>query len=140
MKKLFILAVAATLGTFGCDRDDRSEAREDAREAREEVREEARDAGNAIERGAEDAAARMPDDDRLDPRTKDHEQYVGTVTRFDTGKVLSIETASGDNQSFDLDETGTKVNLPASVKKGSKVQVTIHRDGNKKTISVVPQS
>jgi len=134
MKKLFILALAAALGsTVACDRtDDRDTSRE--------VREEANRAGNAVERGAEDIASRLPDDDRLDPTTKDHEQYVGTVTRFTAGETLSIETAAGDNQSFDLDETGTKVNLPKGIKQGSKVQVTVNRSGNQKTISVVPQS
>lgn len=137
MKNFLILALAATLGTVACDRADN---RDNTQEAREEAREEANDAGNAIERGADSAAARMPDDDRLDPTTKNHEQFVGTVTAFTTGKTLSIETATGDNQSFDLNETGTKVNLPKNIKKGSKVQVTVNRAGNQKTIDVTPQS
>lgn len=129
MKKFLICVLAAAVGsTVACDRDD-------TRETGREVREEAKEAGDAIERGA----ARLPDDDRLDPTTKDHEQYVGIVTRFTAGQTLSIETADGDNQSFDLDETGTKVNLPKSINKGSKVRVTVQRSGNQKTINVTPQ-
>ena len=135
MKKLLILSLLTTLGAVACDRD-----RDDTREAGREAREETRDAGNAVERAAEDVASRLPDDDQLDPRTKDREQYVGTVTRYTAGKTLSIETATGDNQSFDLNETGTKVNLPKGIKEGSKVQVTINRAGNEKTITVSPQS
>ena len=127
-KFLTFVFAAAVSSTIACDRDNR-------RDAASEAREEANEAGNAVERGA----ARLPDDDRLDPRTKDHEQYVGTVTRFTAGQTLSIETADGDNQSFDLDETGTTVNLPKSINKGSKVQVTVQRSGNQKTISVTPQ-
>ena len=129
MRNFFILCLAATLGTIACDRSER-------REAAQEAREESREAGRAVERGAEDVASRLPDDDRLDPTTKDHEQYVGTVTRLTPGQTLSIETASGDNQSFDLKETGTTVNMPSGLKKGAKVTVTVDRNGNKKTISV----
>jgi len=132
MKKFFILSLVAALGTFACDRDD-------AREANREAREESREAGNAVERGAGDVASRLPDDDQLDPTSQKHEEYVGTVTRLTPGQTLSIETVTGDNQSFDLKETGTKVNMPAAVKKGATVKVTVDRDGNKKTINVTPQ-
>jgi hypothetical protein len=132
MKKLFLIGLMASLSTLACDRGER-------REAANDVREETREAGEAIERGAEDVAARVPDDDRLDPTTKDHEEYIGTVTRFSPGKSLAIETASGDNQSFDLDETGTALSMPKNLKEGAKVHVTIHRSGNQKTITVASQ-
>src|SRR5687767_4982409 len=107
MKKLFILSLLASMSAFACDgrndtREAREEAREESREARDEALEESREAGDAAERGAGSLAARVPDDDQLDPTTKDHEEYVGKVTKFTAGKVLSIETATGDNQSFDL--------------------------------------
>jgi hypothetical protein len=141
MKKFLIFSLMAVFPLVGCDRDSdtreaASEAAEESREAREEALEESREAGSAIERTSEDIAARVPDDDRLDPTTKDHEEFVGKVTRFSVGNTLSIETASGDNQSFDLDETGTKVNMPASIKEGATVRVTVHRSGNQKTIDV----
>ena len=46
------------------------------------------------------------------------------------------EPTGPDNQSFDLNETGTKVTMPKSVKEGAKVKVTVDRAGNQKTISV----
>src|SRR5688572_11670932 len=99
MRKFFILPLVATLATVACDRSD-------TREASREAREESREAGSAIERGAEDVASRLPDDDQLDPTSQKHEEYVGTVTKLTPGQTLSIETASGDNQSFDLKEAG----------------------------------
>ena len=137
MRNLFILSLLASFSLVACDRQDARDARDDAaresREAAGEARETGREAARDLDAAADNMAGRVPDAD------KDHEMFVGTVTGFTAGKTLSIQTADGDSKSFDLDEKGTTVDVPKNIKKGAKVQVTVHRAGDQKTISVASQ-
>jgi hypothetical protein len=137
MRSLFILSLLASFSVVACDRQDVREAREDAaeesREAVKDAREEGRETVRDLDAIGDNVAGRVPDAD------KDHEMFVGTVTSFTAGKTLSIQTADGDSKSFELDEKGTKVDVPKDIRKGAKVQVTVHRAGSEKTISVASQ-
>jgi hypothetical protein len=130
MKNLFILSLLTSLSVVACSQQDARDARNDAAQASHEAADEARQAARDLDAAADNAAHRIPD------TAKEHEMFVGTVTGFTAGKTLSIKTAAGDSKSFDLNEKGTKTDLPKHLKKGEKVQVTVDRTGDQKTISV----
>jgi hypothetical protein len=138
MRNLFILSLLASLSVVACDRQDAREARQDAaqesREAAGEARQETRETARDLDAFDDNVAGRVPN------AARDHEMFTGTVTAFTAGKTLSIQTADGDSKSFDLAEQGTKVDVPTTLKKGAKVQVTVHRAGDQKTISVASQN
>lgn len=133
MRNLFILSLLASFTFVACDRQDRDDSARKSREAAGAARETGREAARDLDAAGDNVAGRLPD------AAKNHEMFVGTVTGFTAGKTLSIQTADGDSKTFDLDEKGATVDVPKNIKKGAKVQVTVHHAGDQKTISVASQ-
>jgi hypothetical protein len=134
MKKFFIVVLAsAVCSTLACERQETKTV-----ETRTQTETSA--AGEPIEKESE-TASRLPGDGKMDAINTEHNEYVGVVTDFDPGKSLTIEAVNGEKHSFDLDERGSAVTVPASVKKGSKVKVTVDKSEDKpQTVTVSPAS
>ncbi len=62
------------------------------------------------------------------------EAVVGTVTEYNPGKKIKVQTGDGDDHSFDLNDNDTTVEIEGNVRVGSKVTVTESTadDGKKK--------
>ena len=134
MKRFFIPVLAvAVCSTLACERQE-------TKTVETETRTETSPAGELIEKESE-TASRLPGDGKVDAINSEHNEYLGTVTDFDPGKSLTIEAANGENHRFDLNERGSSVKVPASVKKGSKVKVTVHKDEDKpQQVTISPAS
>lgn len=120
MKRFFIPVLAALVGlTLACERTD-------TKTVETETRTESSPGGEPIEKESE-TASRLPGDGKVDAISTEHNEYFGVVKDFEAGKSINIEAANGENHRFDLNERGATVAVPASVKKGSKVKVTVHK-------------
>ena len=129
MKKTAILFLAFGVAAAGGCRD---------REQVETKIETETDRSGEIVRSEAEAAGRVPGGAEIDA---EHKMFVGVVRAYKPGKSIEIETTDGDNQTFDLDERGTQVTIPASVKVGSKVEVLVDEQKDlPKKISVVPRA
>ena len=134
MKRFFIIAVAATVGsTLAC------QSPQDTKQVDTKTHTETTASGQPIERESE-TAARMPGDGKLDRTNTEHNEYFGVVTRFNPGKGLSIKAADGEVHNFDLNESGATTVSP-SVKEGSKVKVTVDKtEDAPDKVTIVPAS
>ena len=134
MKRFFsaVLAVAVC-STLACQRTD-------TKTVETESRTETAPGGQLIEKESE-TAARLPGDGSADAINTEHNEYVGVVKDLDPGESLSIEAINGENHRFDLNESGSKVTVPAGVKKGSRVKVTVHKaEDQPQTVTISPIS
>ena len=120
MKRFFIPVLAAAVAmTLACQRTD-------TKTVETETRTESSPSGELIEKESE-TASRLPGDGKVDAINTEHNEYVGVVKDYDPGKSINIEAVNGENHRFDLNERGSTVVVPSSVKKGSKVKVTVHK-------------
>jgi hypothetical protein len=134
MKQFFIVVLAsAVCATLACERQE-------TKTVETETRTETSPAGQPIEKESE-TASRLPGDGKIDAINAEHNEYVGVVTDLDPGKSLTIEAVNGEKHRFDLNERGSAVTVPASVKKGAKVKVTVDKHEDKpQTVTVSPAS
>ena len=134
MKRFFIaVLVPAVALTWGCERTN-------TKTTETETRIEQSPSGEPIEKESE-TASRLPGDGKVDAINTEHNEYVGVVKDLDPGKSLTIEAVNGENHRFDLNERGSKVTVPSSIKKGSKVKVTVHKDEDQaQVVTVSPVS